>query len=96
MYSGWPEAFAVPNRTADTVAHVLINEIFPRFGSTLQHLTGKNPENINKRMKETLEDLNVNHVTTSFYHPQRNGKVESVHRTIHDVLAKKIGNNEQS
>ena len=31
-FSGWPEAFAVPDKTADTVAHLLIEEIFPRFG----------------------------------------------------------------
>ena len=34
-YSGWPEAFAVPDKTADTVAHLIINEIFPRFGCPL-------------------------------------------------------------
>ena len=28
-FSGWPEAFAVPDKTADTVAHLLIEEIFP-------------------------------------------------------------------
>ena len=32
-FSGWPEAFAVPDKTADTVAHLLIEEIFPRFGN---------------------------------------------------------------
>ena len=47
-------------------------------------------------MKKTLEDLNVHHVTTSFYHPQSNGKVERFHRTMHDFLAKKIGHKEQS
>ena len=30
--SCWPEAFAVPNKTADTVAHLIIEEIYPRHG----------------------------------------------------------------
>ena len=30
-YSGWPEAFAVPDKTAETVAHLTIKEIFPHF-----------------------------------------------------------------
>ncbi len=28
-FSGWAEAFAVPDKTADTVAHLLMEEIFP-------------------------------------------------------------------
>ena len=96
MYSGWPEAFAVPNKKAETVAHLLIDEIFPRFGAPLQLLTDNGPENINKIMKTTLESLNVHHITTSFYHPQSNGKVERMHRTMHNILAKKVGSNAQS
>ena len=96
MYSGWPEAFAVPNKKAETVAYLLIEEIFPRFGAPLELVTDNGPENINKTMKETLENLNVNHVKTSFYHPQSNGKVERLHRTMHDILAKKIGDNANS
>ena len=29
-YSGYPEAFAVPDKSADTIAHLIIEEIFPR------------------------------------------------------------------
>lgn len=35
LYSGWPEAFAVPDKGADNIAHLLIEEIFPRFGAPL-------------------------------------------------------------
>ncbi len=95
-FSGWPEAFAVPDKTADTVAHLLIEEIFPRFGCPLQIVTDNGSENVNKVVRETLESLNVHHVLTSVYHPQSNAKVERFHRTLHDVLAKKLSENLQT
>jgi len=96
IYSGWPECFPVPNKKAETVCHLLIEEIFPRFGAPLQLVSDNGTENVNRMMKRTLEELNVHHVTTSFYHPQSNGKVERLHRTMNDILAKKIGDNERS
>ncbi|MCG7876478.1 MAG: DDE-type integrase/transposase/recombinase [Candidatus Thiodiazotropha taylori] len=89
-YSGWPEAFAVPDKTAETVAHLIIEEIFPRFGSMLELVTDNGSENVNRVVKETLDVLNVHHVTTSFYHPCSNSKVERFHRTLHDILAKRL------
>ena len=47
-FSGWPEAFAVPDKTAVTVAHLLIEEIFPGFGCPLQIVTDNGSENVNK------------------------------------------------
>ena len=67
MYNDWPEAFAVPNKMTDLMAHLLIDEIFTKFWTPLQLLTDNGPENINKITKKTLEDLNVYHVTMSLY-----------------------------
>ena len=92
-FSGWPEAFAVPDKTAETVAHLLIEEIFPRHGSPLQILSDNGSENINRVVRETLAALGIHHVTTSYYHPQSNSRVERFHRTLHDVLAKKLDDN---
>ena len=89
-FSGWPEAFAVPDKTADTIAHLLIEEIFPRFGCLLELVTDNGTENVNWVMKATLRTLNIHHVTTSFYRPQSNSKVERFHCTLHDILAKKL------
>ena len=89
-FSGWPEAFAVPDKTADTIAHPPIEEIFPRFGCPLELVMDNGTENVNRVMKETLRTLNIHHVTTSFYRPQSNAKVERFHRTLHDILAKKL------
>ena len=94
-FSEWPEAFAVPDKTADTVANLLIEEICPKYGCPLQIVTNNGTENVNNVIRETLESLNIHHVLTSVYHPQSNAKVERFHRTLHDVLSKKLAGNQQ-
>ena len=71
-YSGWPETFAVSDKTADTVADLTIEQIYPRFGCPLQIVSDNRTENVNKVMKETLAKLKTDHVLTSVYHPQSN------------------------
>ena len=51
-------------------------------------MTDNGGENVNKLMKETLQRLNIHHVTTSVFHPQSNSKVERSHRTMNDILSK--------
>ena len=92
-YSGWCEAFAVPDKTADNVAHLLIDEIIPRFGTPLEIFTDNGTENVNKIMKETFEQYKIKHITTSVYHPQSNAKVEHFHRTLHDIMSKRLEEN---
>ncbi|MCG8049023.1 MAG: reverse transcriptase domain-containing protein, partial [Candidatus Thiodiazotropha endolucinida] len=87
LYSGYPEAFAVPDKSADNIAQLLIDEIFPRYGSVLEIVTDNGSENVNRVMRETLEALNINHVRTSIYHPQSNSKIEKFHATLHDILS---------
>jgi transposase InsO family protein len=96
LYSGWPEAFSVPAKTTDNVAHLLIEEIIPRH-SGIQILTSDNGgENCSKVMQEVCEELNIKHIKTSFYHPQGNAKIERFHRTLHDILSKLTADNPKS
>lgn len=76
MYSGSPEAFTVPNKKSRTIAHLLVNEIIPKSGGPLQLVTDNDTENLHKRIKKMLEDLNLNHVTTLFCQSQSMGMVE--------------------
>ena len=95
-FSGWPEAFAVLDKTADTVAQLIIEEIYPRHGCALQTVSDNGAENVNRTVKETLARLKIDHVLTSVYHPQSNAKVERFHRTLHDILAKSKADNQQT
>ena len=83
----------VPDKTAENVAHLLIDEIIPRFGTPIEIVTDNVTENVNSVMKHTLETLKIKHITTSVGHPQSNAKVEHFHRTLHDVMSKKIEDN---
>ena len=63
------------DKTADTVADLIIVQIYPRFGCPLQIVSDNGTENVNKVMKETLAKLKIDHVLTSVYHPQSNAKI---------------------
>ena len=89
-------SISVPDKTADTVAHLLIDEIFQRFGCCLRLVSDNCTENVNRIVKETLESLRIDHVLTSIYHTQSNAKVERFHRTLRDGLSKKLADNQRT
>ena len=94
-FSRWSEAFAVPDKTADTVANLLIEEIFPRFWCPLQIVTDNGSENVNKVVQETMRSVIIYNFQISVYHPQSNAKVERFHRTLHDIPSKKLSENQK-
>ena len=76
-YSEWPEAFAVPDKIAETVVHLLLEDIIP--STPLQIVTDNSSENNNRVMKHTLQEMNISHVTTSHYHLHGHSKVQQFH-----------------
>jgi len=44
-------------------------------------------------VRETLKEMNINHITTSFYSPSSNDKCERSHRFMLDILSKNIKDN---
>lgn len=93
IYSGYPEAFPVKNKTAENVAHLIIEEIFPRYGCPLVLISDNGTENIAKEVQETLAYLNIIHIRSAFYHPESNAKIERFHRTLHNILSKRVQEN---
>ena len=88
-YSGWTEAFPVPDKSADTIEHLLLEEIIPIHSTPLQLVTDNGTGNVNKVMQHLLQTLDISHITT-YYHPQSNSEVEGFHRTFNDVMSKKV------
>ena len=80
------EAYALADKKATTVARVLLNEFVSRYGvSYVLHIDqGANFES--NLFKELCQMLNIKKTRTTPYHPQCDGQVERMNRTIIDLL----------
>ncbi|KRY29757.1 Retrovirus-related Pol polyprotein from transposon 17.6 [Trichinella spiralis] len=86
-FTMWPEAFPMPDAEAATIARHLVNGIFCRFGApeTIHSDQGRNFESA--LIKELCELFRTSKTRTTAYHPQSDGLVERMNRTLVDMLA---------
>ena len=90
-FTKWPEAFAIPNQEARTVATVLVNEFFTRFGmpNELHSDQGRNFESA--VFQECCALLRIRKTRTTPMHPESDGMVEKFNWTLGQQLAKFCG-----
>lgn len=85
-FSRWPEAYPMKDMTANTIAHVFVNQYIPRFGVPLTITTDQGTQFESKLFQELLRFLGTNRIRTTAYHPQSNGMVERFHREFKSSL----------
>ena len=95
LFSGWPEAFAVSNKDAETVAQLLFEEIIARHGCPRSITSDNGKEYCNNLVEKLTKNLNIHHIRTSPYHPQANGKTERFNRFLKDAMSKRIQENQR-
>lgn len=80
-FTRWPEAYAIPNQEARTIAQKLVDEWVCRYG-VMQMLHTDKGKNFESRIfKEMTDILGIKKTRTTPYHPQSNGLVEIMNRT---------------
>jgi hypothetical protein len=87
-YTKWPEAFAVPDHTAVTLAKIIATQIFPRHGAPERIITDRGPDFMSDVYRQVTELLRMKHSPTTPYHPQTDGQVERMIGTLKRTLAK--------
>ena len=70
--TGWPEAFPIPDKSADTIVSTLINEYLPVHMCPQHILSDNGTEFINNLMDQVLQQLGI----VEFFQ----------HLTIHGVM----------
>ncbi|CAB0009032.1 unnamed protein product, partial [Nesidiocoris tenuis] len=94
-FTKWPEAFPVPDRTAETVAEGLVEHVVSRLGIPLEIHTDQGPEFESAVFQHALQVLGIKRTRTTSLHPQSNGMVERFNRTLLELLSKIVGQHQE-
>ena len=92
-FSKWPEAKAIPNMKAETVAKFIYEDIICRHGVPQEILSDRGTSFVNKIISELCQNYQTKHRLTSAYRPQTNGMVECFNRTLGECIAKLVNDN---
>ena len=86
--TGWPEAFPIPDKSADTIVSTFINQYLPFLMCPRYILLDNGMEFKNHLMDQVLQQLGIEHILSALYHPQSNEKLEVFHKYLKPTLKK--------
>ena len=89
-FTKWPEAYAIPNQEASTIAEVLVTTLFCRFGTPRELHSDQGRNSKSCLPQEVLQCLGVSKTRTTPLHPQSDGMVERYIKTIEEHLRKVV------
>ena len=87
-FTKWAEAFAVPDKKAETVAKLLVEQIVCRHGIPEELLSDRGANFLSTLVQDICKILGVRKINTSGYHPQTDGLVERFNSTLTNMIAK--------
>ena len=87
-FTKWAEAYALPDHYSSTIAHVLVTEFFCRYGVPRVIHSDGGGEFRSNLMMDLYKLLEFYSTRTTPYHPQSDGLVERLNRTLVGMLSK--------
>ena len=86
--TGWPQAFPIPDKSADTIVSTFINQYLPVHMCPMYILSDNGMEFKNSFMDQVLKQLGIERIFSTPYHPQSNGKLDIFHKYLKPTLKK--------
>jgi len=93
-WSKWVKAFPLRNKKAETVAKVLVEQVFTRFRTPLSLLSDQEKEVNGRIMSKVCRLFGIEKLQTTPYKPSTD-QVERFRRTMNSVLAKTVAENQR-
>jgi len=87
-FTKWPEARAIEDIKASTVAQFIFEDIIARHGCPKEIQTDRGRSFHNLLIKDLCDRFHIKYIPVSPYHPQANGMVERLNGTICTAIAK--------
>ena len=84
----WPMVFPAPDQKTARIARLLAEEIVPLFGVPDALLSDRGTNLLSHLMQDVCKLLGVTKLNTTAYHPQCDGMVERLNRTLKSMLHK--------
>ena len=94
MSTRYPEAMPLRNTHAKTVVKELL-KFFSKFGLPKEIQTDQGSNFTSHSFHQSLNEMGINHITSSAYHPQSQGALERYHQTLKSMLRKYCMENEK-
>lgn len=94
-FTRWPEAIPLPNHQAISVAEALVTHIISRYGLPIEIHSDQGRDFESSVFKGVMSLLDIKKTRTTSLHPQSNGLVERLNRTILQYLSKFISKNQK-
>lgn len=95
-FTKWVESYGIPNQEAITVTEVLVREFISRYGVPLQIHSDQGTQFESTLFQTLCMYLGIEKTRTTAYHPQSDGMVERFNRTLENMLAKAIKNDQRA
>ena len=87
-FTKWVEIRALEQNDAQSIAQFFYEDVICQHGVPEILSTDQGTEFINELLAVLTNTYHIHHIRTTAYHPQGNGQVERVNKTIKDILAK--------
>ena len=87
----WPLVFPAPDQKANRIARLLVDELLPMFGVPEALLSDRGTNLLANVVQDVCQLLGITKLNTTAYHPQCDGMVERLNRTLKSMLRKHAG-----
>lgn len=94
-FTRWVEAIPLPDQRAETVARVVLRDIVSRYGVPVVLHSDRGANFESRVIRELTTLVGIKKVRTTAYHPQCDGLVERLNRTILTMLSKHVADNQR-
>ena len=92
-FTKWPEAWAMKTQRTSACAQVIVNEYVSRFGAPESMHSDQGANFESKVFKEMCTLLGIEKTRTTAYHPQGNGQVENLNKSLKKMLTTLVDDN---